>query len=75
MTIGEIESEALRLNPSDRVRLAERLLDSLETLSKEENARIWADEAERRDRARDANGNAARSASEVFRNARARLAR
>ena len=37
MTIGEIESEALRLNPSDRARLAERLLDSLESLSEEEN--------------------------------------
>ena len=39
MTIHEIESEALRLKPSDRARLAERLLDSLETLSDEENAR------------------------------------
>jgi len=75
MTIHEIESEALRLKASDRARLAERLLDSLETLSDDENARLWADEAERRDRAWDANGNAARSASEVFRNARARLAR
>ena len=73
MTVHEIESEALRLNPSDRAKLAERLLDSLETLSDEENARVWADEAERRDRAWDANGNAGRSASEVFRDARARL--
>ena len=73
MTVHEIESEALRLNPSDRAKLAERLLDSLETLSDEENARVWADEAERRDRASDANGNAGRSASEVFRDARARL--
>ena len=73
MTIGEIESEALRLNPSDRARLAERLLDSLEALSDEENARLWADEAERRDRAWDENGNAGRAAAEVFRDARARL--
>ena len=73
MTIREIESEALRLNPSDRARLAERLLDSLETLSEEENARLWADEAERRDRAWDANGDAGRAASEVFRDVRARL--
>ena len=73
MAIRDIEAEALRLNPSDRARLAERLLDSLETLSDEENARLWADEAERRDRAWDANGNAGRSASEVFRDARARL--
>ena len=73
MAIRDIEAEALRLNPSDRARLAERLLDSLETLSDEQNARLWADEAERRDRAWDANGNAGRSASEVFRDARARL--
>ena len=73
MTIHEIESEALRLNPSDRAKLAERLLNSLETLSDEENARVWADEAERRDRAWDASGHVGRSASEVFRDARARL--
>ena len=54
MTIDEIESEALRLHPSDRARLAERLLDSLEALSDQENARLWADEAERRDGAWDA---------------------
>ena len=69
MTIHDVEAEALRLNPSDRARLAERLLDSPETLSDEENARLWADEAERRDRAWDANGNAGRSASEIFRGA------
>ena len=66
MTIHDIEAEALRLNPSDRAKLAERLLDSPETLSDDENARLWADEAQRRDRARDANGNAGRSASDVF---------
>ena len=70
MAIHDIEAEALRLNPSDRARLAERLLDSLETLSDDENARLWANEAERRDRAWDANGNTGRSASEVFRGAR-----
>ncbi len=73
MTIHEIESEALRLNPSERARLAERLLDSLETLSDEENARLWTEEAERRGRAWDADGHAGRSASEVFRDIRARL--
>ena len=73
MTIQDIEAEALRLNPSDRARLAERLLDSLETLSDEENARLWADEAERRGRAWDADGHAGRAAPEVFRDIRARL--
>ena len=70
MAVRDIEAEALRLNPSDRARLAERLLDSPEALSDDENARLWADEAERRDRAWDANGNTGRSASEVFRDAR-----
>jgi hypothetical protein len=48
MSIDELEAEALKLAPAARARLAERLLESLETLSDEENARLWADEAQRR---------------------------
>jgi len=47
MSIEEIEVEALKLPPDDRARLAEKLLQSLENLSDEENARLWAEEAER----------------------------
>ena len=39
MSIDEIESAALKLAAADRARLAERLLESLEQLSDEENAK------------------------------------
>ncbi|HZT77570.1 MAG TPA: addiction module protein [Vicinamibacterales bacterium] len=73
MSTEELEIEALKLAPRDRARLAERLLHSLETLSDEENARLWAEEAQRRDQAWDANPSSGRPADEVFRAARARL--
>ena len=46
MSIKEIETAALKLHPKDRARLAERLLESLEDLSEEENEVIWGQEAE-----------------------------
>jgi hypothetical protein len=49
MSVDEIEAVVFRLPPSDRARLAERLLESLEQLSDEENERLWAEEAGRRD--------------------------
>ena len=49
MSIDEIESTVLKLAAADRARLAERLLESLEQLSDEENASLWAEEAIRRD--------------------------
>lgn len=73
MTIEELEAELLKLEPQARARLAEKLLASLDDLSAEENARLWAEEAERRDAAWDSSGGDGRSAGEVFRDARARL--
>ena len=73
MSIDELEAEALKLAPAARARLAEKLLESLETLSDEENARLWAEEAQRRDEAWDASGSAGHAAEDVFREARARL--
>jgi hypothetical protein len=73
MSTEELEAEALKLAPRDRARLAERLLHSLENLSDEENAKLWAKEAERRDRVWDANPTIGRSAADVLRDARARL--
>jgi hypothetical protein len=73
MSIDELEAEALKLEPQARARLAERLLDSLERLSDEENERIWGEEAERRDAAWDSKGGAGRPAAEVFQNALSRL--
>ena len=54
MSIDDLEAAALKLDPKARARLAERLLDSLEQLSPDENARIWAEEAQRRAEALDA---------------------
>ena len=73
MSIDELEAEALKLAPAARARLAEKLLESLEALSDEENARLWADEAQRRDEAWDASGRPGNPATDVFREARARL--
>lgn len=71
MSIDELESEALKLAPAARARLAEKLLESLETLSNEENARLWAEEAQRRDEAWDGSGGSGHAAADVFREARA----
>jgi hypothetical protein len=73
MSTEELEVEALKLAPRDRARLAERLLQSLEDLSDEENAKLWAEEAQRREQAWDADLSIGRSAADVFRDARARL--
>lgn len=73
MSIDELEAEVLKLGPRGRARLAERLLASLENLSDEENLQLWAEEAERRDTSWDARGEAGRPATDVFRDARARL--
>ena len=73
MKLDEVEAEALRLEPAARARLVTKLLASLEALTDEENLRLWAEEAERRDDAWEAGGQTGRPAEEVFREARARL--
>ncbi len=73
MSIDELEAEVLKLGPQARARLAGRLLDSLESLSAEENEQLWCEEAERRDAAWDSKGEAGRPAADVFRDAMARL--
>ncbi len=73
MSIKELEAEALKLDPKSRARLAGKLLESLENLSEEENARLWAEEAQRRDAEMDARPDSGTSAKDVFRAARAKL--
>lgn len=73
MTLDDVEAEALKLDASARARLATRLLASLEVLSDDENLRLWAEEAERRDAAWDSAAQAGHAADEVFREARAAL--
>jgi len=45
---AEIFGTAMKLDVHDRAALAERLLASLEELSEEESAHLWAEEAQRR---------------------------
>ena len=73
MSTEELEVEALKLAPRERARLAEKLLESLENLSEDENAKLWAEEAKRRDQTWDADQGMGRPAAEVFREASARL--
>ena len=73
MSIEGIEADALKLDPKARARLAEKLLESLETLSDEENERLWGEEADRRDADWDAAPGTARPATDVLRDARAKL--
>lgn len=73
MSIDDLEAAALKLEPKARARLAGRLLDSLEDLSPEENARVWADEAQRRADALDAGTLTSRPAEDVFRDAQVRI--
>ena len=55
MSLKELEAEAMKLDPKARARLADKLLESLENLSEEENTRLWAEEAQRRDAEMDIN--------------------
>jgi hypothetical protein len=73
MKLEDLEAAALKLDPKGRARLAGRLLDSLESLAPDENARVWAEEAQRRAEALDSGSLTSRSADEVFRDARARV--
>ena len=73
MSLEELESEAMKLDPKSRARLAGKLLESLDSLSEEENEQLWAEEAERRNSDLDSNRDSARDADEVLRDARDRL--
>lgn len=73
MTLEELEAEALKLTPRLRAKLAQKLLHSLEALSDAENERLWAEEAMRRDEELETGAATARSAEDVFRDARLRL--
>jgi hypothetical protein len=73
MSLEKLEAEALKLDPKARARLAGKLLDSLENLSEEENARLWAEEAQRRQAEMDTHPGSGCSAEEAFRDARAKL--
>ena len=68
MSIQEIESQALRLPPSQRARLAQHLIASLDEA--DEIERAWADEAARRSDALDSGEARAIPAADVLAEAR-----
>ncbi len=73
MDLKSLQREALNLDAKSRAELAERLLESLDTLSEEEISNLWADEAERRLAEYRAGRSEAVPADEVLREARQRL--
>lgn len=73
VNLRDLETEALKLSAPERARLAEVLLESLDSLSDEEHTRLWVEEAMRRDAELDADPSRGRLAEDVFRDARARL--
>ena len=73
MTLKEIETEAPQLDPAARARLANKLLNSLDTLSEAEVERLWVEEAERRNDQIEQGVVETRRAEDVIRDARARL--
>jgi hypothetical protein len=73
MNLPDLEHEELKLPAAERARLAEALLESLESLSAEENLVLWTEEAQRRDAELERDPSRGRPADDVFRSARARL--
>ena len=73
VTHDELEVELQKLDPRERARLAAALLNSLEELSDDENARLWAEEAERRHDGLLVDNTLRQSAMDVFREIRERL--
>jgi uncharacterized membrane protein len=73
MTIAELEAEALKLPVDQRAKLAEKLLESLQSLTEEEHRELWHREALRRDAELTDGSVVGRDADDVMRDARARL--
>lgn len=73
MTIDELKTEALRLNPDERAQLASELIVSLDELTESEIEHLWVEEAMRRDAELDNGSVRSIPADEVFAAARARL--
>jgi hypothetical protein len=75
MGIEQIESEALKLDHKSRAKLANKLLQSLDSLSDTENERLWAEEAMRRHEDLESGKSLEIDAEEVLSDAYARLAK
>jgi hypothetical protein len=73
MDFDSVEKQALSLSTDDRARLAQELLESLDTLPPDELRKLWLDEAERRATQIDRGEAVLVSGDEVARKARALL--
>ena len=71
--LNEFERQALQLSMSDRARLAELLIESLDEADAAETERLWVEEAERRYREYKAGRVSSRSTEDVLRDARTTL--
>jgi len=64
--IRNLEKQAQSLEPSERARLALRLIESLDPGSDEDTEELWLDEAERRISEYDAGNTEARPVDEII---------
>lgn len=72
MSVDELKTEILRLNPEARANLAREILASLDGMSEAEIEALWAEEAVRRDEELDGGDARAFPADEVLDRARSR---
>ena len=73
LDMKECAVSALMLPVSERAALAERLIESLDSLDDAETERLWVEEAERRYQAYKQGRLSARPAAEAIQSAQARL--
>ena len=73
MTVAELAAKVLELAPKERARLAQWILESLETFPEDEIEALWLEEADRRDQALDAEPSRASPGADVLREAQALL--
>ena len=73
MSFEELITEALKLSPEFRARLAKELLSSLDFLSESEVERLWIEEAIRRDNEINTGDAQLIPAAEVIRQAKANI--
>jgi putative addiction module component (TIGR02574 family) len=73
MTVAGLEQQALRLPPADRVRLAEKMLESVEDYVEPEIAEAWEKEIERRIKEIESGAAEGIPAEKVFAQARKKL--
>jgi len=72
MSVEELRTEILRLNPVDRANLAREILASLDSMNESEIEALWAEEAVLRDEELDSKEARAFPADEVLARARSR---